>query len=260
MRLKELYHPEQGKMNVAGLISGSGSNLVKIIEHSKRIEIEEGRAPYRVVVIFSDNLKSNAVKIGSNYGIPVIVNDLKEFYKKIGKPRKDLDVRKEFDRETVEKLKQFNVDVTAFAGYMAIATKPLINAFLGINVHPADLSIIDGNKRKYTGDNAVRDAIMNGEKQLRSTTHIIEEEVDYGRILMVSKSLQVNLPNDFDSKNKEQVKRISDEHQSHLKKVGDWVIFPKTLEYIADGRYSEDEQGNLYFDDKLIPNGLRLWV
>ena len=53
MTLKELYHPESGRMRVAGLISGSGSNLRKIIENGRRLEAEEGRSPYKVVVILS---------------------------------------------------------------------------------------------------------------------------------------------------------------------------------------------------------------
>lgn len=51
---------------------------------------------------------------------------------------------------------------------------------------------------------------------------------------------------------------VSDQHQNRLKEIGDWVIFPRTLEYLADGRYSQDEQCNLYFDDKPIPQGLSL--
>lgn len=258
MALKYLYHPESGRMRVAGLMSGSGSNLRKIIEHEKKIELEEGRYPYKLAVIFSENHASNAKKIGRDYGIPVLVRDINEFYRQIGRPRKDLDVRAEFDEGTVYALNPFNIDAAAYAGYMSIATEPLINAFLGVNVHPADLSIMDGEKRKYTGDHAVRDAILAGEKQLRATTHIIERNVDYGRILMVSSHLTVTLPEDFDAENKDQVKTIADQHQNCLKEVGDWVIFPKTLEYIADGRYSQDEQGNLYFDGKPIPQGVRL--
>lgn len=257
MALKELYHPEIGRMRIAGLMSGSGSNLRKIIEHGRKIEADEGRAPYQVVVIFSDNPKSNAEKIGKDYGIPVVVRDLGAFYIERGKPRKDLIVRAEFDDGTVKALKPFNVDVGAYAGYMSIATEQLINAFVGVNVHPADLSIMTGGKRKYTGDHAVRDAILAGEKNLRSTTHIIESQVDYGRILMVSRPLAVNLPEDFDSSNKDQVNMIADQHQNRLKEIGDWAIFPKTLEHLADGKYSQDEKGNLYFDNKPIPQGLR---
>lgn len=245
-------------MRIAGLMSGSGSNLRKIIEHERGIEELEGRAPYQVVVIFSDNPESNIAKIGIEYNIPIVVRDINDFYRERGKPRRDLTVRAEFDEGTVEALRPFDIDVAAYAGYISIATPALINAFLGVNVHPADLSVMDGKNRKYTGDHAVRDAILAGEKQLRSTTHLIEERVDYGRILMVSQALPVNLSLDFDPTDKEQANAVSDEHQSRLKEVGDWVIFPRTLEYMACGRYSQDEQGNLYFDDKQIPQGARL--
>lgn len=258
MALKELYHPKDGRMRVAGLMSGSGSNLRKIIENGRRLEAEEGRAPYQVVVIFSENHESNAGKIGKDYGVPAVVRDLGSFYKERGKSRRDLLVRAEFDEGTVEALKPFSVDVAAYAGYMSIATDPLINAFLGINVHPADLSIVSGSKRKYTGDHAVRDAIVAGEKQLRASTHIIEPQVDYGRILMISSPLPVNLPEGFDPNNKEQVKVVSDEHQNRLKEIGDWVVFPRTLEFLANGRYSQDAQRKLYFDGKEIPQGVRL--
>lgn len=75
---------------------------------------------------------------------------------------------------------------------------------------------------------------------------------------MVSSPLTITLPEDFDAENKDQVKTIANQHQNRLKEVGDWVIFPKTLEYIADGRYSQDEQGNLYFDGTPVPQGVRL--
>ncbi len=243
-------------MRVAGLMSGSGSNLRRIIEHERDIELKEGRAPYQVVVIFSENPASNAGEIGKEYGLPVVVRDLGSFYQERGKPRRDLSVRVEFDEGTVRALKPSNVDVAAYAGYMSIATDSLINAFLGVNVHPSDLSIMGEDKRKYTGDHAVRDAIVAGEKQLRASTHIIEPRVDYGRILMISSPLEVKLPGGFNPDNKEQVKVVSDEHQNRLKEIGDWIIFPRTLEFLADGRYSQDEQGLLFFDDKPIPNGV----
>lgn len=49
-----------------------------------------------------------------------------------------------------------------------------------------------------------------------------------------------------------------DKHQNRLKEIGDWVIFPRTLEFLADGRYSQDDQRKLYFDGKEIPQGVRL--
>ncbi len=258
MTLKPLYNPDKGTMQVAGLMSGSGSNLQKIIETELDLD-DRCLYPYHVAVIFTDNAESNAVKIGKEYNIPVIVRDIKSFYKHAGKPLKDMALREEFDAETVRALKGFDISVAAYAGYMSIATAPLINAFLGINVHPADLSIRnDDRTRKYTGDHAVRDAILAGEEYIKSSTHIIETKVDYGKILMMSAPLAIILPNNFDPSNAEMVKEAEKFNQNRLKERGDWIIFPRTIKDIAKGKYSRDESGSIYYNGRLLFNGVRL--
>jgi folate-dependent phosphoribosylglycinamide formyltransferase PurN len=254
----QLYNPDKGTMQVAGLMSGSGSNLQKIIDMELQLQ-EKNIHPYHVAVIFTDNAESNAVKIGRDYNIPVIVRDIKSFYKHHGKPLKDLELRAKFDEETVKALKPHNIVVAAYAGYMSIATKPLINAFLGINVHPADLSIKNSDgARKYTGDHAVRDAILAGEKYIRSSTHIIEDKVDYGQILIMSAPLAVILPHNFDASRPEIVKEVEQFNQNRLKERGDWIIFPKTLIEIANGNFSRDSSGIIFHNDKALFNGLKL--
>ncbi len=42
------------------------------------------------------------------------------------------------------------------------------------------------------------------------------------------------------------------------KEKGDWVIFPKTLLFLAIGKYAKDNRGNIYFDEKPIPFGFKL--
>ncbi|NQU78696.1 hypothetical protein HQ545_02915 [Candidatus Woesearchaeota archaeon] len=210
MQLTQLHDPKDGQMNVVGLMSGSGSNLRKILDFEKKLESERGKSPYHMAVIFSDCFDSNATTIGKEHDLPVVVRDISGFYSAREKLRRDLQVRAEFDADTVQALSPFDVTVAAYGGYMSIATEPLINAYLGINVHPADLSISEMGKRKYTGDNAVRDAILAGEKYIGSTTHIIEQEVDYGRILMISSPLEVILGNDFNPDNKDSLNKTSD--------------------------------------------------
>ncbi len=51
---------------------------------------------------------------------------------------------------------------------------------------------------------------------------------------------------------------VADDYQERLKRSGDWTIFPRTLQYIAEGRYAQDEEGNLFFDGNPIPHGLSL--
>jgi phosphoribosylglycinamide formyltransferase-1 len=169
-----------------------------------------------------------------------------------------LKIREEFDRETIKLLAPFKAKVAAYAGYMSIATNPLIEGFLGVNVHPADLSIEIGGKRKYVGAQAVQDAIWAGESSLRSTTHIIEPRIDEGPLLMISPPLPVNLKNPLDPNKPEMARSIVNHYQEQLKETGDWIIFPRTLQYLAEGRYAQDEGGKLFFDGRPIPCGLKL--
>ncbi len=244
-------------MRVVGFMSGSGSNLRKILDFERQLQQERGKSPYKMVCLFSDTYDSKANEIGRDYDLPVITRDIRSFYKARGKPRKDMEVRKEFDAETVSAISRFEACVAAYGGYMSIASERLIHAFTGVNVHPADLSVMQEGKRKYTGDHAVRDAILAGEKYIHSTTHLIEPVVDGGKILMISSPLEVMLEANFDPQNRDMVARAEKENQNRLKEAGDWVIFPKTLLHIAEGRYAIDA-GSLYFDELLIPMGIKL--
>jgi phosphoribosylglycinamide formyltransferase-1 len=258
--LIKLHDSEHGQMRVVGLMSGSGSNLREIIKAERWLLGEVGRSPYHVAAIFSDCYDSNAPAIGKDFDIPVIVRDVKAFHKARGKKRSDMDVRREFDKETVRALSPFDIHVAAYAGYMSIATSPLIIAYRGVNVHPADLSICyEDGRRKYTGDHAVRDAILAGEKTICSSTHLVEDKVDYGRILMISAPLEVRLDDDFCPTNRASVEKAESENQCRLKEEGDWAIFPKTLLYLAEGKYAKDENNEIYFDGKrAIPTGVKM--
>ena len=257
-KLRKLYDPNDGQMRMVGLMSGSGSNLRKILEFERQLTEERGTSPFKMVAIFSNRKQSNAVNIAVDYDLPAIVRGIGKFYKVRGKPLTDLATREEFDWETVCALEPYEATVAVFGGYMSIATKVLRDSFLGVNVHPADLSILDeAGQRKYTGDNAVRDALLAGEPCLRSSTHIIEEEVDGGQLLMVSRPLEVDYISALLEEEK-LIQQTTDDYQEELKKVGDWDIFPKTLLYLAEGRYAINEDGLLHFDGTPVPDGLRL--
>jgi folate-dependent phosphoribosylglycinamide formyltransferase PurN len=258
MKLTKLYDPSKGTMQVAGLMSDRGTNLVEIIK--KELELKRSNQyPFHVAVIFTDNSQSNAKEIGRKYNIPVLVNDIKAFYTNNKRPLNDLNLRQEYDAETVKILNVFDISVAAYAGYMCIATKPLIDAFLGINVHPADLSIMnDDGKRKYTGDHAVGRALIAGETELRSSTHIVEERVDYGKILMISEPMKVILNHRLDINNAKSVEKAEKINQDRLKRIGDWVIFPRTILDVSRGKYSMDNFGNIHYEGVLLPDGLKL--
>jgi phosphoribosylglycinamide formyltransferase-1 len=87
---------------------------------------------------------------------------------------------------------------------------------------------------------------------------VIETAVDAGRLLMISAPLAVEVPPGADLSDRAVLREAADANQERLKKAGDWLIFPRTLEYIADGRYEANDQGRLFFDGRAIPKGLRL--
>jgi len=258
--LTPLYTPrESGPMRVAGFMSGSGTNLVKILERQAELDRGPGGCPFRVVAIFTDNPGSNAARIGDRHGVPVLVEDILAFYRARGHATKrDLSLRPDFDRRIVELLAPYHADGVVLAGYMCVVTGPLLEAFPGriLNVHPADLRVREAGRRKYTGDRAVRDAILAGEPFLRSTTHIVRQEVDGGEILMVSDPVPVQLPPGValqelvGAGGREKLNKIAEIHQERLKREGDWIVLPRTLERLAGGRFGRDETGRVFLDGR----------
>ena len=90
------------------------------------------------------------------------------------------DVRAEFDALTAAMLQERGVDVVVLLGYLYVLTAPMLDAFPGriLNVHDGEL--------RYPGLHATRDAILAGERETRSTLHVVTQEVDAGPVLAVS--------------------------------------------------------------------------
>ncbi len=264
MPITPIFDPQQkGRpMRLAAFMSGSGTNIIKLIEREKNLGAKNGLSPFEVIFIFSDRSDGSCEgeKIAYENGIPYFSHDIRSFHRlrglkrSVGSPE-GLSARREFDR-VAEKLTQaFEIDVIALGGYMSYITLDRC-----INVHPADLSILthDG-KRKYVGDHAVLDAIAAGETVLRSSTLWTDESVDTGPLLMVSDPLKVELHEPLESLllDRKRLYQPAEEHQRRLKEAGDWKIFPCTVEMIAKGRFALDEFNRVYVDGQPMPRGYR---
>jgi folate-dependent phosphoribosylglycinamide formyltransferase PurN len=249
-------------MRVAAFMSGSGTNIIRLIDREKSLKAKNGSSPYEVVFIFSDRSDGSCQgeKIAHETGIPYFSYDIRSFHRLKGLKRsvdtpEGLSARKAYDRVAGKLISAFEIDVIALGGYMSYIT---LNRC--VNVHPADLSILtpDG-KRKFVGDHAVLDAIEAGETVLRSSTLWTDQGVDTGPLLMVSDPLYVKLPEPLESllKDRERLNQVAQEHQQRLKEIGDWKIFPITLEMIARGRFALDQDNRVYVDDQPLPDGFR---
>lgn len=104
------------------------------------------------------------------------------------------DVRAEFDAITAETLQELDADVVVLLGYVYVLTAPMLDAFAGriLNVHDADLALLGSDgRRRYPGLHATRDAILAGERETRSTLHVVTAEVDEGPIVARSEPFPV---------------------------------------------------------------------
>ena len=264
MSITPLYNPDTKKrpMKVAAFMSGSGTNIIRLLEKEKILKEDEGISPFQVIFIFSDRSdgKCRGESIALENGIPYFSYDIRGFHIRKGIKREvitpeGLAARKEYDRVALRLIRAFDIDIIALGGYMSYTTLHGC-----INVHPADLSILTNDgKRKYVGDHAVLDAISAGEKELRSSTILTDKGVDTGPLLMVSDPVKVELPESLDrlKKDRKGFLEIVDKHQERLKELGDWKIFSRTIEMIAKGRFAQDNNNNIYVDGKPFPQGFR---
>ncbi len=247
--MKALYTPRKEPMMVACLMSGSGTNVRKIIE--KQLT----GAPFKVVAIFTDNKESNAAKIASEYDIPFMCNDIKDYCLKKGIERRDMNARRSYDSETRQFLQKHKADVVALCGYLSITTREIVDNFVTVNIHPADLTKKDkSGKRLYAGMlglQSVKAAILNGDEELRSTTHLVTPQVDQGPIMMVSEPVKVAVSEE-EMKNPELLKAAAEWNMEELKEKGDWKIYPETLRMLAEGRFAIDEKERVYLDGKAV--------
>ncbi len=250
-------------MRVAAFMSGSGTNVVKLLERESDLRTEEGKSPFEVVFIFSDRSDgaSRGESIALEHGLPYASYDIRAFHRLRGLRRsattpEGLEARRRFDRVPSILTQAFDIDVVALGGYMSYTTLQGC-----VNVHPADLSIRhpDGT-RKYVGDHAVLDAIAAGESELRASTLWTDQGVDTGPLLVVSDPVPVELPDDLEplEADPERLLRVADAHQERLKETGDWKVFPLTVEMIARGRFALDEEGRVYVDGVPATDGYRL--
>lgn len=281
--MKQLYTPKDSLMRVGIFMSGSGTNARKLIE-AYIADRDAGRVVAEPVLLFTDNLESNAWKIGRDYELkgvvlPVLLNSFVDF--RNDNPSAS---RSDYDAHQSELLSDYGVDCVALAGYDWIVTPVICDKKLTVNVHPGFLP-----KKKHNGRPAYAGlgwepsakAVLAGENNVYTSVHVVTPVLDGGPVLDVSdpvpvpekvRSLEdravllgmaesVRQISAFMKANPdfpdEELRRlfpiygIAKDLQEQLKVKGDWVVFPRTLRRIAEGRYSVDGD-KAYLDGKPV--------
>lgn len=219
---------------VIPLFSGGASGARYCEEHDPRF----GEA-YRFPVAISSDPEAPGI---DRLDTDVAVRDIHGFYADRDADITDMDVRRAYDRGLRELLDRYEPDVLMLSGYMYVVTDPLLRAYHAINVHPADLRITEDGTRKYTGMDAVYDAIVAGEAETRSSVHFLTAGVDAGPLLTVSPPAPVHTAM-VDELDDEPLRTYADVHQEWMKDRCDGPAFVTALHRLADGRVALAEDG-----------------
>ncbi|MDR3343672.1 MAG: acetate--CoA ligase family protein [Treponema sp.] len=249
--LTPIYNPGTGKLSVIGYASGSGDTLWKALELQKDMESRGVECPFEVAGVFASKKDAKAIAAADQFGVPCAVLDIKDFYKKRRKPLSDKDVRREFDEEALKLIRPMKAQAILLAGYVWATTDCLLDEYLIINVHPADLSIMKDGKRAYAGGDGVGAALAAKEPFLCSSAHLATRQVDGGPLLMISEKIPVDYTLHAHDE---------DRMRHYLKLVNEQsrLVGARTLFEVASGNFAQDTGGAVFYKGKAVPMGIRV--
>lgn len=138
---------------------------------------------YEVVCLMTTDDACADVAAAAAHAIPVLYHPLHTFCRTRGLRLADPAGRAAYDRETVERLMPFDIDLVVLSSYLYVLSAPMLAAFRDriVNAHHSDLTLRgrDGSPQ-WPGLRAVRDAIMAGTHYTRATVHLVTERLDGG--------------------------------------------------------------------------------
>jgi len=148
------------KTKTAVFISGTGSNLEKLIKFSIK-----KTSPIKVSLIISSNANAKGLEYAKLYNIK------KKIY--------DYNKKKFSEKKTLKVLETNHIKLICLAGFMKILSSNFIRKFKGkiLNIHPSLLP-------KYRGLKTHERVIKNKEKYSGCTVHLVNSKLDSGKIVL----------------------------------------------------------------------------
>jgi folate-dependent phosphoribosylglycinamide formyltransferase PurN len=177
---------------VAVLCSGRAPGLTHLLNR------EQGRVVgWDIVCCLTSEETFEGEQEAATSGVAIIRHPLRRYYAEHSRHARfdDLNARQYYDEATARLLDDYRPDLVLLSGYLLLLTWPMLAHFPQriINVHHSDLAL--RNRRggpRYPGLRAVRDAILAGERETRSSAHLVTEQVDDGPVLARSQPYAVS--------------------------------------------------------------------
>lgn len=156
------------RKQIAVLFSGKGSNFAHIVKTLHKQEVE-------VVVALTNNSSAEGIKVANAASIPLEVIDSKIY-----------ESREAFDAVVVERLQQYNPELTVLAGFMRILTPVFTEQIKSINLHPSLLP-------RHKGLNAIEKSYEDQFAEGGVSVHYVTSELDGGEIILQNKIVKEGL-------------------------------------------------------------------
>lgn len=147
---------------VAVFASGNGSNFQSIID-----AITDGKLKATCEVLICDKADAKVLERAEKANIPAFVFEMKQYENKAA-----------FERAILEKLREYDVELIALAGYMRLIGPTLLEAYEHkiVNIHPSLLPA-------FPGLDAIGQAFRAGVKVTGVTIHYVDSGMDTGPII-----------------------------------------------------------------------------
>jgi phosphoribosylglycinamide formyltransferase-1 len=151
----------QGRLPIAVLVSGTGTNLQALLDTVHGHEAE-------VVAVASSVAGVTALERAAKHGVPSAVF-----------PRKEYEDRKARDQAMADWLQERGARLVVLAGYMELLGEALLRRFPDavINVHPSLLPA-------FPGLEAIEQALAYGVKVFGVTVHFVDAGIDSGPVIL----------------------------------------------------------------------------
>jgi phosphoribosylglycinamide formyltransferase-1 len=184
------------------LLSGRGSNFEALAE-----SVSTGRIPNaEIAIVVSNQPNAAGLQKAEARGIPARMI-----------PSKGLQ-REAYDRQVVEVLQEYKVDLICLAGYMRLLSPHFVAAFPQkiLNIHPSLLP-------SFPGLESQKQALDHGVKFAGCTVHFVDENLDAGPII-----LQAVVPVlDADDEHTLAARILKEEHR----------IYSEAVKMVLEGAY-----------------------
>ena len=197
-------------LKVAVCVSGGGTNLQAIID-----AVENGTITNtEIKVVISNNKNAYALERAKNHNIEGICIS-----------PKDYETRTAFNKAFLEKLDSYEVDLVVLAGFLVVIPPEMIAKYRNriINVHPSLIPSFCGTG--FYGLKVHEGALERGVKVTGATVHFVDEGTDTGPIIL-QKAVYIENGD------------TAEVLQKRVMEQAEWVILPKAIDLIANGKVS----------------------